>query len=226
MTSLKYFKQEFFDPNAMATLLRHDGIDYATKQLLHKYYKRRENGNRVSTMYDFCKDYASSGVGRVFVANSLGLQGFSKDIRNALASGLYWDVDMVNAHPTILVQLCEQKGWNCAGLKHYVENRDQVIGDIMAHYGCSHSDAKNLMLRLVFLGHPQAWVGASICELSSQHLPYILGLKKELETIATNVFTTYTDAADVVKRKKKIDGWYVGNNTEKVVELLVFGVAI
>jgi hypothetical protein len=55
------------------------------------------------------KDYASSGVGRVYVANVLGLQGFSKDIRNALAAGLYWDVDMVNAHPTILVQLCQKK---------------------------------------------------------------------------------------------------------------------
>lgn len=206
MTSLKHVKQEFFNPNAMAALLRHDGIDHQTKLLLHKYYKRRENGNRVSTMYDFCKDYASSGVGRVYVANGLGLQGFSKDIRNALAAGLYWDVDMVNAHPTILSQLCEKKGWSCTGLKHYVDNRDQVIGDIMAHYGCSHGDAKNLMIRLVFLGHPEAWVGASVCELSTQHMPYILGLKAELEAIATNVFTTYTEVANVVKRKKKIDG--------------------
>jgi hypothetical protein len=202
-TLMKYSKTEVFNPNAMQALLRHDGIDFQTKQLMQKYYKRRENGNRVSTLYDFCKDYASSGVGRLYVAHGLGLQAFPKDVRNALAEGLYWDIDMVNAHPTILVQLCEQMGWSCEGLKHYVHNREQVINDITTHYGCSHADAKNLMIRLLFLGSPEAWVGASVCELSTEHMPYIEGVKRELDCIATNVYGAYTNVSDVVRRKKK-----------------------
>jgi hypothetical protein len=196
-------KIEFFNPDAMQMLLRHNGLDFETKQQLQKYFKRRENGNRVTTLYDFCKDYAKHSIGRVYVAHGLGLVGFSRDVRNVLAKGLYWDVDMVNCHAVILAQLCHTHGWNCAGLKHYVNNREQVLDDIVAHYGCSHKDAKNLMIRLMFLGHPEAWVGDSICESFTQHLPFVVGLKDELHRIATNVWSSYADVSNVVARKKK-----------------------
>lgn len=203
MTTMIHAKKELFNPNAMVALLRHDGIDFDTRQRLQKYYKRRENGNVVTVLYDFCKDYVVSGIGRLYAANGLGLQGFPRDIRNALAKDLYWDVDMVNAHPTILVQLCQQKGWSCQGLKHYVDNRDEVLRSVMAHYGCSVKDAKNLLIRMMFLGQPEAWVGASVCEMANSHLPYIVGLKAELDAIAANVYGSYTHVSDVVRRKKK-----------------------
>lgn len=202
MTSLKYVKTELFNPDAMQLLLRHDGIDFGTRQRLQKYYKRRKNGNRVEVVYDFCKDY-SAKVGRVYAYQGLGLVGMSRDIRNALAKDLYWDVDMVNAHHNILVQLCEQKGWKCEGLKHYVNNRERVLNEIMLHYGCSHKDAKNLMIRLLFLGHPEAWVGDSVCERHTHQMPFIEGLRQELMQVGANVWSTHTEVSNVVNRKKK-----------------------
>ena len=196
-------KIEFFNANAMQMLLRHNGLDFQTKQQLQKYFKRRENGNRVTTLYNFCKDYASKSIGRLYVAHGLGLVGFSREVRNALADGLYWDIDMVNCHAVILNQLCKKHGWNCEGLTHYVDNRDEVITDVMNHYGCSYKDAKNLMIRLMFLGHPEAWVGDSVCESFTHHLPYIEGLKEELNHIASNVWSSYPNVSSVVARKKK-----------------------
>jgi hypothetical protein len=196
-------KIEFFNPDAMQMLLRHTGLDYGTKQHLQKYFKRRENGNRITTIYHFCKDYASYSIGRLYADHGLSLVGFSREVRNALAKGLYWDVDMVNCHAVILTQLCRKHGWKCDGLTHYVQNRDDVMNDIMTHYGCSNKDAKNLMIRLMFLGHPEAWVGDSVCESFTNHLPYIEGLKGELNQIASNVWSAYPEVSGVVSRKKK-----------------------
>jgi hypothetical protein len=202
-TNMQYVKHEFFNPNAMHTLLNHPGLSCIQKQTLQKYYKKRQNGNCVQTIYNWCKDYAVYNVGRVYVSHSLGLQGFERDIRNALAHGLYWDLDMVNAHPTILLQTCKNKGWSCNLLEHYVNNRQQVLNEIMQHYGCACKDAKNLMIRMLFLGFPEAWVGDTICENSTHPMPFIDDFKQELQIIANNVWMSFTEISDIVKRKKK-----------------------
>lgn len=203
MTSLKYVKQEFFNPNYMKLLLNHDGLSYDTKQLLKKYHKKRQAGNRVDVVYDFAKEYNASQIGRVYAVHSLGLQSFERDVRNALSQGIYWDIDIVNAHPTILLHACKSKGWACSGLEHYVNNREKVLIDIMEHYGCASKDAKNLMIRMLFLGHPEAWVGDSVCENSTNHMPFINGFRQEIENIAINVFNCEKDITDVVIRKRK-----------------------
>jgi hypothetical protein len=203
MTSLKYVKQEFFNPDYMRLLLNHDGLSYETKQQLKKYYKRRQAGNRVDTIYDYAKEYSTYQIGRVYAINALSLQSFERDIRNALAQGVYWDIDMVNAHPTILLQACKSKGWACNELEHYVNNRDEVLGDIVKHYGCSTKDAKNLMIRMMFLGHPEAWIGDSVCENSTNHFPFVNAFRQELENIANNVYNNEKDISDVVAKKRK-----------------------
>lgn len=202
-SNMQYVKIETFNPNAMRFLLNHDGLSFEQKKMLQKYYKKRENGNCVQAVYDWCKEYATYSIGRVYVNHSLGLQGFERDIRNALAHGLYWDLDMVNAHPTILLQTCKSKGWVCYSLEHYVNNRQEVLTQIMEHYGCNSKDAKNLMIRMMFLGFPEAWVRDTICENSTAPLPFIEDFKSELEIIANNVWLAYNDISEVVKRKKK-----------------------
>lgn len=201
--NMKYVKYESFNPDAMRFLLSYVGIPRDIHQQLQKYFKRRERGNCVQTTYDWCKEYATYQVGRVYVAHSLGLQGFERDIRNALAQGFYWDLDMVNAHPSILLQVCKSKGWICTNLEHYVNNRADVLNEISSHYGCSMKDAKNLIIRMMFLGFPESWVGDTVCENSTDPLPFISTFKDELQNIAKNVWASCTDISDIVKRKKK-----------------------
>lgn len=201
--NMQYVKNELFNPNAMKCLLNHNGIAYDTKQQLKKYFKKRQNGNCVQCVYDWCKEYSTYQVGRVYVAHSNGLQGFPREIRNALAKGFYWDLDMVNAHPTILLQVCKNKGWMCTQLDNYVNNRSEVLNQIIDHYGCQMKDAKNLMIRMMFLGFPEAWVGETVCENATSHLPFITEYKCELLTIAQNVWASYPEISNILKRKKK-----------------------
>lgn len=203
MATLKYVKQEFFNPNYMKLLLNHNGLSYETKQLLKKYHKKRQQGNKVDVVYDYAKEYNTTQIGRVYAVNGLSLQTFERDVRNALATDLYWDIDMVNAHFTILLKVCKSNGWSCGGLERYVNNREEILSEIMTHYGCSYQDAKNLMIRMLFLGHPEGWVGDSVCENSSNHLPFVIGFRQEMENIANNVNNKEKDITDIVSKKRK-----------------------
>jgi hypothetical protein len=202
MTSLKYVKRELFNPSIIKSLLTHQGLAYDTKQQLKKYHKKRVNGNCVESVYDYSKDYPR--IGRVYVAGSVGLQGFEREVRNALAKDLYFDVDMENAHPTILLKICTDKGWVCDRLRNYVENREQVLADIESHYGASRKDAKNLMIRMMFLGHPESWVGETMCENYDKPMEYIALFKEEIRTIAQNVWGSYPEVVAVVAKKRKM----------------------
>lgn len=157
MSTLKFVKREYFDPNVIKALLCHNGLSYEIKQRLKKYHKKRMNGNCVEVVYDFAKEYSTTKIGRIYADKAIGLQGFEKDVRNALAQKNYFDVDMANAQCTILLKICKDKGWTCDTLRYYVENRDVVLRDIMGYYGCARNDAKNLLLRMMFLGNAKAW---------------------------------------------------------------------
>lgn len=204
MSSLKFVKTEVFDPSVMKALLCHSGLTFDTKQQLKKYHKKRYNGNQVDTVYDYSKAYHSSKVGRVYAVGSIGLQGFERDVRNALSRSLYFDVDIENAHSAILLKVCQSKGWVCPMLQNYVEKREEVLSNIMNHYGASRKDAKNLMIRMMFLGHPESWVGETICENSTKPMEYVTQYKIELNNIAENVWRSYPDIVDIVNKKRKV----------------------
>ena len=37
------------------------------------------------------------------------------------------DINMINSHPTILLNLCEKNNIACKILKNYIENRDIIL---------------------------------------------------------------------------------------------------
>jgi hypothetical protein len=205
MSNMKYVKRELFNPTVMKALLCHPGLAYDTKQQLKKYNKKRFNGNCVETIYDFSKEFQANKQGRVYVEGLIGLQGFERDVRNALANDLYFDVDMENAHCTILMQICKVKGWICDKLTKYVENREHILNDVMQHYGASRNDAKNLMIRMMFLGCPESWISeTNITETMETSMDFISDFKNELYTIARNVWGSYPCIAEIVGKKRKI----------------------
>ena len=66
-------------------------------------------------------------AGRYFSTSITSLQNMSKPIRQTICGDIYWDVDMVNAFPTILSQYCKIHGIPCPILDHYVANREEII---------------------------------------------------------------------------------------------------
>ena len=65
--------------------------------------------------------------GRLFSGNSS--QGLSKPIRGFLMKHTT-DIDMKNAHPTILKYICKLNNILCPNLEYYINNRDEVVCEL------------------------------------------------------------------------------------------------
>ena len=196
----KVCKYEKFDPTAMVFLLKYDGISPEERKRLSMYYKKRINGNFVEVKYDFTKDYKTMMLGRLIAEQKMGFQQFHHDIRNLLAQPYYFDIDMKNAHPTILLKICKDNGWSCPMLERYVHERDAIFKECEEQYGLVKSDVKNIMIRAIYQGiHPL------ITETQAGEIQFFLDFFKEISTISRNVAFTFADMYKTVTTKRITD---------------------
>lgn len=121
--------------------------------------KKEDLINSYKTMKTICKQhlkskgkctrwYAHSSKsnntvgGRLFCGNSI--QNLCANFRGLICDKFTTDIDMKNAHPNILRYLCDINDIPCSSLKHYNNNRD----DILNHFD-DRSAAKKLFLSAI-----------------------------------------------------------------------------
>ena len=71
--------------------------------------------------------FSRRDFGRVYPVKSQSLGIMRRPIRHFLCDGLYYDVDMVAAHQSILKDICDGYGIECPELNNYLENRDELF---------------------------------------------------------------------------------------------------
>ncbi|CAN5950964.1 unnamed protein product [Sphagnum jensenii] len=104
--------------------------------------------------YDYAeknrKSEASAGLpGRLYSCGS-SMQGLKRTLRNVIADReATVDVDMVNAHPSILSQVSKQLGVSTPVLDKYVVSRNVMLAEIHAEYGVSGAEAKKIPLAII-----------------------------------------------------------------------------
>lgn len=94
----------------------------ATQTKIQNNYK---NKVKTSTINDY-RYSVGTKEGRVFSKLSC-LQGFPRPIRQAIAKDLYYDLDIVNAHPVFARYLCERYSVECPILEAYVTRRNDFL---------------------------------------------------------------------------------------------------
>lgn len=110
---------------------------------LKKICKCKENINQVTySPSKYLKYY-----GRLF-AKSASLQGLPREIRGAIGTD-YYDVDMKNAHPTILLQYCKVNDIKAVWLEKYVNNREEILKDIGSKLDYTRDETKELVLHIL-----------------------------------------------------------------------------
>ncbi len=100
-------------------------VEYDPFEFIAKYLDQ-SNGDIKITKYMRKREF-----GRYTSDSGLSLQNMIKILKNTICSKYYIDIDMVCAHHTILLHLCNKYGIKCKFLKEYVENREQVLVDIL-----------------------------------------------------------------------------------------------
>ena len=106
--------------------------------------KRDETGEFIDLSVTY-KYGAGKNFGRLY-ASGPSLQNCPGYIRRLCSFGLYVDIDIKNAFPTILVQLAERHGLSAPLLRAYVNDREGWINTIGADIAVSFKQVKNAML--------------------------------------------------------------------------------
>ena len=144
-------KMEMFDID-MAKHLAALPISSEDKKRIKKMMKDRQQGNQFEAKYILGKVAKHEWEGRWIVKASVGLQGLSRDTRNALAKPFYWDVDFNNCQVEILRQLAIKHGWKHEKLTEYCENRQAIFENIQKEYDLDRTEIKTEFIRVLFGG--------------------------------------------------------------------------
>ena len=116
-------KQAFWGPN--------ENFEDSEKRSWSAYFgvlkktlkQAHKNGGAIAKEYKFGK---LEGGGRLYVEGG-GIQTLQSDLRNYLCGEYYYDFDIVNCHPCILLHICNTFGIDAMYLKQYVQDRQNVL---------------------------------------------------------------------------------------------------
>jgi len=156
--------------------------------------------------------------GRVYVDGSIGLFPLRWVLRHTLAARVgLGDYDIVCCHPTILLQICEANGLLCDKLREYVNDRENFlirimneIPSLMKKTAEDRDIAKNLPLRIMYLGGLQNW--AIDNNIMPNEIPEWLwewceAMLSQLTTIAEHIIKDNPKLVKELEGREKDFGW-------------------
>ena len=138
-------------------------------------------------------------LGRVYPSKSLSLCCLRREIRHTLAHGNYVDIDISNAHPEILNQLCIHHNIKTKYLNIYVSEREAKLKEIIDFYGCNRDEAKNLIITLMYYGSFGNWKFKTDKEMTD----FIYNFINELKLISESFIKVNPDIVKIVKSLQK-----------------------
>ena len=168
------------------------------KQQLEKYKKLVKNGE-AKVNYIQTKDIK---YGRVFPKNALGLFSIRREIRHTLARDNYIDIDIENCHPVLLCQICEQNNIEHKYLKRYIDNRADLLQEVMSTYNVVKDQAKQLFIQLLYFGTFDSWCNNHNIE-NKEPLKFIRKFKKELNVIGEIIVANNPKLTTEIEKKKE-----------------------
>ena len=198
----KLIVSEVIDINCLNTLTKSD--------LLHKTFDENNYSqqfastiytnvvNQLETYFTKCYDKKNNVFdveyskprhkwGRVFPMKALGLTSFSRKTRNTLIKNTYIDLDISNAQPAILHNVCLSNDIPCPIITRYINDRENILSDVMNYYHIDRNVAKKMFLRLSFFGCHKNFLKELDLNPLLKPLPYVSDYINELAEIADKI---------------------------------------
>jgi hypothetical protein len=115
------------------------------------------------------------GYGRLYARGGVGLERVEREARGTLCQDYYYDIDIKNCHPVLLVQYAQRLyDRDLTAVRRYVENRDSFLKSL-----CEDRDeAKQQVLKVLFGGNTD---NPKLMELSDQVRSFGRFLSKQPE---------------------------------------------
>lgn len=114
--------------------------------MMRRYCRSQQKAN-----YKLLVEYEVSNkeYGRQYAVGD-SLQRLNKKIRGVLGNDIYFDYDMKNAQPTLLRNMCNEKGINCSNLDKYVKYRESVFEELQDNLEAERQEIKDLIISCIF----------------------------------------------------------------------------
>jgi len=173
--------EERVDLSLADRILQRLDVDSSQYKELRKYRDAYGASSTLSVNYHR-KDY---NIGRLYPRPHISLGVMQRALRGALCGNMF-DVDMENAHPTFLLKEAETRGWRCARLREYVEDRERVL----AHISDDRTAAKVAVLSLINNGSLKP---------AHENVAYLRELHAELRGIRDGIWETHTEIRKLVE---------------------------
>jgi hypothetical protein len=148
---------QLFNRAALGNLrARRAEFDNNTEKLLNSLSNNRKKGTLQGTQeitYKLARTRAAQlGFGRLYGTKG-SLEQLQSECRATLCADAYHDIDIVNAQPTLLIQLARKLlKRDIPELEEYVDNRDQFLQTLIDRDNCSREEAKNQVICVLFGG--------------------------------------------------------------------------
>lgn len=163
-------------------------------QLLRKNIKN----NKLKVVYKKAK----YGYGRIYPQKSLSLCSLRRQIRHTLSFHQYIDIDVMNCHPELLLQICEHNNIKTKYLKQYVKNRNEILTEVQIEYKCDRDKAKLLFIILAYYGSFDTWISDNNIE-KKEPSDFIQDYINELQWIGLKIVKANPELLKAVKDAEK-----------------------
>ena len=204
---------QMFNMTKMRLLCDNKGtlIDKGQKVLLKSL---RDNRNRqtltgnINIIYRLTSTKPGEmGFGRYYGQKG-SLETIEKDIRGTLAQEFYSDIDIVNCHPTLMVQIAKRLDIQMPGFEEYNTNRDTIIKTLAAQHNCFESTIKDIPIRIAYGGAIKFDNETKVNELQNlSSFPLWAVMKEDIERLYNKLKESDMDSKvaellDYCKRQK------------------------
>lgn len=106
--------------------------------------------NKKTELFETSHKLPKHKWGRILPTNYISLSVFHRPTRHALSKNYYMDIDMSNAQPTIIYEICKINNYdNILSLEKYVKNPKKYRELIMTHHNCDKDTAKRVIISIM-----------------------------------------------------------------------------
>jgi hypothetical protein len=78
----------------------------------------------------------------------ISFQSLPREIRHTISKDFYYDIDIVNALPKIIYQYCKKHALETPNSKDFINNRQDILNEIMKKGNITKEEAKKLILSI------------------------------------------------------------------------------
>ena len=186
---------EIVDKEKLIYILDNNDYNEEVNNLARNYYETLDDLGRKRIHYKqkFKHKDRYYGVGSC-------LSYLKKEIRNSIMPKNIKDIDMINCHPVILLNLCQKNKVKCNILKNYVENRNIILDS----FGDNRKTVKELFLTILNGGFKKVYSEDSV-------------INNYLKLLGTEIIKIQNYFYLKDKRYLEKDYNYLGKNLSRII---------